>query len=78
MALPDDGMVNALTLISSAYGPEQRYAMMALATDLLAAELDARRGALPPAQVRQQPLPWRQSILPPGKTEWFETTKAAF
>lgn len=78
MALPEEGMVNALSLIGEAQAPDRRYAMMALATDLLAAELDARRGALPPLDIRQRPLPWRQGALSPQETGWFETTKAAF
>ena len=71
-------MVNALTLIADARRPDWRYAMMALATDLLAAELDARRGALPGPDIRQRPLPWRQSAMAHQETDWFDMTKAAF
>ena len=71
-------MLDAITLISQARTPDQRYARMALATDLLAAELDARRGTLPPPEIRQRPLPWRQSALPVADFAWYETTKAAF
>ncbi|WEF23030.1 ATP-binding protein [Paracoccus sp. S3-43] len=78
MALPEGGMVNALTLIAEADTPQRRYAMMALATDLLAAELDARRGLLPLPQDRRQPLPWRQSVGSVSDADWFQTTKAAF
>ncbi|WP_295047276.1 hypothetical protein, partial [uncultured Paracoccus sp.] len=76
MALPDDGMVNALTLIAEARTPDRRYAMMALGTDLLAAELDMRRGI--PAHDRRQPLPWRQATDPVSDADWFQMTKAAF
>lgn len=78
MALPGGGMLDAITLIPQGRTPDQRYARMALATDLLAAELDARRGTLPPPEIRQRPLPWRQSALPVADFAWFETTKAAF
>lgn len=78
MALPGGGMVDVLTLIAQARAPDQRYARMALATDLLAAELDSKRGALPPPEIRQRPLPWRQSAIPVEDIAWFETTKAAF
>lgn len=78
MEMPGDGTVNALSMIATSRGPDQRYAMMALATDLLAAELDARRGALPPADIRQRPLPWRQSAVQSQDTSWFNLTKAAF
>lgn len=78
MTLPGGGMLDAITLISQGRTPDQRYARMALATDLLAAELDARRGTLPPPEIRQRPLPWRQSTLPVADFAWYETTKAAF
>ena len=78
MALPEGGMVNALTLIAEARTPDRRYATMALATDLLAAELDARRGALPDPDIRRRPLPWRQSAIAVQETDWFDMTKAAF
>ena len=78
MALPEGGMVNALTLIAEARTPDRRYATMALATDLLAAELDARRGAPPGPDIRQRPLPWRQSAMAVQETDWFNMTKVAF
>lgn len=78
MPLPGGGMVDVLTLIAQARAPDQRYARMALATDLLAAELDAKRGTLSPSEIRQRPLPWRQSAIPFEEIAWFETTKAAF
>lgn len=78
MEMPGDGAVNALSMIATSRGPDQRYATMALATDLLAAELDAKRGTLPPPEVRNRPLPWRYSTAPPQDTNWFNLTKAAF
>lgn len=78
MALPEGGMVNALTMIAEARTPERRYALMALATDLLAAELDAKRGIQPLPQDRRQPLPWRQNAALVSDADWFQSTKAAF
>ena len=65
-------------MIATARTADERYAMMALVTELLAAELDARRGTLPPPEIRQRPLPWRQNTISPDDMAWFETTKAAF
>lgn len=78
MPLPGEGMVNALSLITSAHDADHRYALIALATDMLAAELDARRGGLPPAESRMQRKPWRESPLPPDETGWTELSRAAF
>lgn len=78
MALPESGLVDAIALISEAQEQGTRYALMALATDLLAAELDARRGGLPPPDIRQRALPWRQSNRPPDEIGWYQTTKTAF
>lgn len=77
--LPEGGMVDALFLISSTHDARERYAWIALVTDLLAAELDGRRGALPDLAIRQQPKPWRESpALPEGETRWAEMASMAF
>lgn len=76
--LPGDGMINLLALISEARAPEERHALIALATDLLAAELDDKRGTLPDARTRAAPKPWRESPLSPGDPAWTEMANAAF